>query len=313
MMNDLTYNVHTLPDGTQLTEAQMDHIKAHIEYDRIKSLVTKIQKKESVDIDSYLSQFLDSFCAKTRESYEAAIKLFFQKHIHPIDVTPFDADTYVSELSKVYAPNSVRTHLTAISSFFTTMVRWEVIPTNPFRGVKTVKSKRVKSLAVPNEQDLYRVLSRLSDKISSPHSTAYKKVYMAVWLMAYGGFRVGALKGLSIKDDIYTTYSKGRTIQGIMPEGYKEVMSDMGFDASVALPFKDMNERTIQHHVTKVCEELFTEGVIEQKYHAHSFRHYFAVKVYSQTSDIYVVSKRLNHTNVAITQRYLDSIGMIGG
>jgi len=46
---------------------------------------------------------------------------------------------------------------------------------------------------------------------------------------------------------------------------------------------------------------------------AHDLRHAFAVGLCQATHDLYQVEKALGHANVAITEGYLRSLGLVGG
>ena len=63
----------------------------------------------------------------------------------------------------------------------------------------------------------------------------------------------------------------------------------------------NISVRTVQHHVQLTCEYLGIQGVS-----THSFRKFFAQTIYENNNyDIMLIKELLQHSNVAITQRYL--------
>lgn len=63
----------------------------------------------------------------------------------------------------------------------------------------------------------------------------------------------------------------------------------------------DLSVRTIQNHLQLTCEYLGIHGVS-----THSFRKFFAQKIYENNNyDIVLVKELLQHSSVAITQRYV--------
>ena len=68
----------------------------------------------------------------------------------------------------------------------------------------------------------------------------------------------------------------------------------------------DISERQIERHLNKVFSKM---GLTLRNYGSHSYRKYFSVKVYIENDyNIELVRILLQHSSVAVTQRYL-SIG----
>lgn len=62
-----------------------------------------------------------------------------------------------------------------------------------------------------------------------------------------------------------------------------------------------ISERAIQKHLQAVCDYLGYTGIS-----THSFRKYYATEIYkSNNYDIVLVQQLLQHSNIAITQRYI--------
>lgn len=306
-----------LEDGTRLTQEQLNTVLRHIEYEKIKKQVEKQMKKQEIDLEKAIKAFLTPLRAHTRMTYEPAIRRLFQQIDNPIEVSTYFVDQYIQELAEVYSANSVKTHITALSSFWSKLVRWRYVESNPFQGARFQDTGRSKKLVVPSQLDVAKILTYLKEKYHNSqkpqYKNSYKKTYMAVYLMVNCGFRIGAVPTIQVDHDVYTAQSKGKEIKGEFPLFVRREAEQMGFDLTKEYPFAAIKKPAVQHQIQKSCEHLYHQKEIQDVYHAHSFRHHFAVQLYRGSSDIYVVSRKLNHANVSITQRYLDSIGVIRG
>lgn len=304
-----------LSDGTILTQEQLSTVMKHLEYERIKDQVRGDIRKNDFNIGEILEEFYREMRERTRKTYEKPIRDFLNTGIHPLDVTRKFADSYVYGLKQTYAPNSVGTHVTALSSFYSKLKRWGYVDYNPFHGVNIGRLTRSNDLLVPEEIEVSHILDYMEAQIYSSsddrHVRMYREAYAAVYMMAYIGLRIGALASLTIEGTVYCGHSKGRDIAGDFPYHVKTALESKGFDLSKPKPFRLMRVHRLEYALGKAIESLMSQNKVKEKYHPHSFRHFFAVHKYTESKDIFAVSKLLNHSSVVTTQRYLDSLGVI--
>lgn len=305
-----------LSDGTVISEKQLKTVLQHIEYERIKGKVEKEMQKNAFNQREVVETFLSRYCRNTQLTYRNAIDRLLSTGVHLVDVDTYYVDDYVEKLKEEFAINSVKIHISALSSLYSKLARWGYISSNPFHGVDIQSAERKRELAVPSEKEVAMILRWFKQKHENKteykqYPMAYAKAYIAVYIMSTIGLRVGAIEALQLRGNTFETFSKGKYIQGELPLSVIETAKNMGFDPQSEYPFSEIKKATIQHHIAVATEELSRKGIIERVYHSHSFRHYFAVQLYKRTRDIYVVSKKLNHVSVAVTQRYLDSLGII--
>ncbi len=76
-------------------------------------------------------------------------------------------------------------------------------------------------------------------------------------------------------------------------------------------PFKGIARSSVQGAIWRLTREMKARGVIRAVYGCHDFRHYFGVKLYQETRDIYAVKQAMDHSSVAATETYLAGLGAL--
>ena len=136
-----------------------------------------------------------------------------------------------------------------------------------------------------------------------------KDVKFALWLEARLGLRISDTMRLTLQDfknnNIFIIEKKTgkRNRRDISELDRLEIVNYMlenkidKFNSSV-----ETFSRKCQRAIKTACINL---GLDSENISTHSFRKFYATTVYNDSKDILLVSKLLNHSNVAITQRYL--------
>lgn len=296
-------------DGVELTGKQLNTILQHIQYNDIKSKVERQLVKERFNFDEVLERYLGRLSEITRNTYIPPLERFFKAVPHPLDATTEMVDDYVESLSHNYAPATVRIHVAALSGFYNKLIRWGYVSINPFKNVDLPKMERKRELRVPTEREVGAILRYYKERAESGYKASIR-MYVAIQIMVTLGLRVGSIEKLQIKEGKYKTYTKGKWITGDFVPHLKEVVEKFGFNTKDEYPFETLTKSMIQFNLYNDMKALKKQKKIKEMYHGHSFRHYFAVKMYKLHKDIYAVSRLLNHSSIGITQRYLESIGI---
>ena len=140
-------------------------------------------------------------------------------------------------------------------------------------------------------------------------SEAKLELRSAIVLMAQGGLRVGALPSLSITGARWTATTKGKEQSGKVPEEAREAIQKAGLP--LRSPFKATTAESIAKAFEYLARKAHAAGKIAARYSVHDLRHAFAVRLYQGTRDVYQVEKALGHANVAVTETYLRSLGVV--
>lgn len=215
-----------------------------------------------------------------------------------LELRPRDADAFIR--SHEGAPASVRLTAAAVSSFYTFLEReTEGRVHNPVRGTRArPRSSRVRSLEVPSAEAVAALLARL---------VGNSELRGAVAVMAFRGLRVGALPDLAIKGSRFRTVSKGKAVDGELPEAALGILKEEGLP--LRAPFAGLSAQRIADRFRYWTEKLCREGILEAAYSVHDLRHFFSVTEYRTDHDLYRVSKLLGHSGIAVTEAYLRSLG----
>jgi len=220
--------------------------------------------------------------------------------INILELTPAQADDFLYSLRGDRAAASIRLDAAAASSFFTWMHRRHTAIDNPFRGSKARPTKTaVKKVDAPQTAaEIKTIIKELHPELAA-----------AAAVMAYRGLRAGALPTLSITGGRFAGYSKGKPIQGKMPDAALDAIKA----ASLPLraPFAGIKANTLEKRIARAIKKLYDSGKVKAAYSCHDLRHFFACVEYRRDRDIHRVSRLLGHASIQVTENYLRGLGEI--
>jgi integrase len=127
--------------------------------------------------------------------------------------------------------------------------------------------------------------------------------------MAYRGLRCGALPSLTTLGGKFTAASKGKDISGEIPAAALAAIETAGL--SLKQPFAGTVTNNLEKNIEYYMKKMYKAGELKAIYCCHSFRHFFAVTEYKKDHDIHRVKELLGHSSIAITDKYLKSLGAL--
>ena len=245
-----------------------------------------------VDYGELVGRFLSTYDSKhTRDAYARGLARWGvyceEQGIEPLRARAVDADGFAAWAREQFAASMANLTINATASFYSIMVKWEVLPRTPFIRVR--RAQRVEGVKrIPT-------LEEIQDAIASERAAGRAPVADAIELLALTGMRVGALPLWHRNDaGAYWTTSKSRAVSGQLPEG-----------CSIRAQWKGIKADTIAAAIKAAFKR------VGRVYSAHDLRHAFAVRLYKQTGhDIYRVSRALSHRNIETTATYLRGLGV---
>lgn len=257
----------------------------------------------------------------TIENYKLDINDFFhfiEQHLTTsiAAVSHGDIRIYLTELHhKKYARKTVARKISCLRSFWTFLVREELVEKNPFQMVTTPRlEKRLPTFFYEDEmQAIFDVIN-----VESPLG----KRNLALVELLYGtGMRVSECVGLNLQDFdrmIGTLLVRGK--------GRKERYVPVGSFATDALDVYLSNSRPMLLHkeamdekslflsfrgkrlgdrsIRKVLNNLVKDASISSRISPHVLRHTFATHMLNEGADLRTVQELLGHSQLSSTQIY---------
>ncbi|GHU93520.1 hypothetical protein FACS189479_05020 [Spirochaetia bacterium] len=270
--------------------------------DETKAALTTV----GIDYEGERAAFLDRLeSPHTRRAYAAALgrleKWTFRERINPLNLRHKNVDDFITFLkSEGRAAASTRRDIAAVSAFLSWMERrHEGAVYNTVRGTKErPKDRAKKQPKVPTAPEVKKIIAALPLHLAA-----------AVSVMAFRGLRCGALPSLAVWGGRFTATSKGADISGELPPAALAGIEAAGL--STKTPFAGTVTNNLEKNIEYYMKKMYTSGAIKAPYSCHSFRHFFAVTEYKKDHDIHRVKELLGHSSIAITDRYLRSLGAL--
>lgn len=278
-------------------------------------------KKRKTDVSDLLETWLSTLNSSiTRMNYRYNIDEFMEwlKGKNPIELRAIDAQNYLIYLkSRKYSDGSIRFKFACVSSFFSFLVRNDVIMQNYFTRVKLPKKQiGVKTNNdIPTDDEVRIFKEELLKNIRSEgrgcagRIKASKMLLVAIEIMEKSANRVGCLPSMNIDPQgYYTARSKGSVVRGKLDDETKSLIKEMGFDSTI--PFRNIKAATIKKYFGIVANKLFREGKLRKAFSPHSLKHYAAVTFWRSCKDINQLREFLHHRSVMTSQIYLSSLNI---
>ncbi len=297
------------PRLADLPEADLEKLARIVVAEGLKDDLKRAANLEKIDYqgerDTFIARSSRTDSPRTKDLYRRALERLeawcSAQNISPLELTPALADDWIADLRvQGRAPATVNVDVAAASSFFTWLERRHSELRNPFRGTRARPPRKAKRpLAIPSDTEIQEL-----------EAAAYAELRVAIVVMAEMGLRVGALPSLSITGSKWTATTKGKEQSGTVPEEARAAILKAGL--SLRRPFADLTATKILDRFRYLIKGLYEGKKLQARYSVHDLRHAFAVRLYTETHDIYRVSKALGHAGVGVTEGYLRSLGLQG-
>lgn len=252
----------------------------------------------------------------TKKGYQYAFNAFetyLQKRgiDNPLKCTPELADGFILDMKKQgKAAATIRRNIAAISSFFRMITRYHPAIRNPFAGIagtgllpKKENAKRIESEIPTGNLKTFK-----KDILTIIKNETCNELKVMLYFMAFRGLRAGAFENMNIDGNRFYTTSKGKRIGGELPEICIQALKEAGLKKTA--PFAEWTTAKIsaklEYHVLK----LYRAGKIGYRYSPHDLRHFYALTEYTKNKDIYALKNLLNHCSIAVTEIYLQGLGV---
>ena len=232
-----------------------------------------------------------------------------EKKIEDADVASINA--YVSTLYGKNSPASVERKISAVRSFFSYLVRRDIVAQNPAKLVRTPKKE--KHLPVFLSVDEVFNLVDVKDPEKSPLRVRDRAI---LELLYSSGLRVSELAGTTLAD-----LSMGEAIIRVRGKGNKERIVPVGSKALSALgDYLDIREKLkpasdriflnsrgggiTTRSLARIIKKYGLVSGISKNVSPHVLRHSFATHLLAGGADLRAIQEMLGHASLSTTQRY---------
>ena len=231
------------------------------------------------------------------------------KKIEDADVATINA--YISTLYGKNSPASVERKVSAIRSFFSFLVRKDLVAQNPAKLVRTPKKEKHLPVFLSVDE-----VFNLVD-VKNPEKNPLRVRDRAILELLYSsGLRVSELAGATLVD-----LSMGEAIIRVRGKGNKERIVPVGSKALSALgDYLDIREKLkpVSNHIflnsrggsittrslARIIKKYGLLSGISKNVSPHVLRHSFATHLLAGGADLRAIQEMLGHASLSTTQKY---------
>lgn len=224
---------------------------------------------------------------------------------------------YLSFLHRKNKKSSIARKISTLRSFFKYMVREQVIPSNPAKGVSTPKVEKTlpTTLTVDEAFRLMEAPTTISEKPSEGSKEKGLRDRAILELLYSSGLRVSELVGLNSNQldldlGIVRVMGKGRK-ERIVPVGVKAIKALEAYlekrgmlEGEEPIFVNFLGGRLTARSVGRLMKRYTRHSGIFGKVSPHSLRHTFATHLLDAGADIREIQEMLGHSSLSTTQRY---------
>lgn len=236
------------------------------------------------------------------------------KAVHVKAFVKFNKDRGVKQKTQ-------NSYISAIRLFYSFLIKENIVDKNLGYSVKSKKATDQREIEIFTNEEMKKLFNykRVGNIQKSPFLDARDELII-LFLLETGcrNHEINNLKDEDIKDGfVYFKVTKGsrprvvpysRKLKKFMLKYERERLKRYPKGTEYYFVSRTGNKlynSNISQVVKRACKEC---GIDDYKAYPHNFRHTFAVNTLKNTNDIYLVSKLLGHTNVSITEIYLQGL-----
>lgn len=224
---------------------------------------------------------------------------------------------YLSFLHRKNRKSSIARKLSTLRSFFKYLVREQIVPSNPAKGISTPKVERTLPTTLTVDETFRLMESPKShpEKSSRGPKERGSRDRAILELLYSSGLRVSELVGLNSNQldldlGVVRVMGKGRK-ERIVPVGMKAIDALKAYleerggvkeEEPVFVNF--LGGRLTARSVGRLIKKYTRHSGIFRKVSPHSLRHTFATHLLDAGADIREIQEMLGHSSLSTTQRY---------
>ena len=306
-MNEMTTTItdtyNAMPaEFSELNPEQLQQIIMMVKADDYKKQVRQHIKKTEFNVERTINEWLCDKPYDTARMYRLYVNNFisYLDGTSLLDVDKYAVDNFNKKVLSTFGNAKAKLVLASLSTCYSVLERWNHIDDNPGEGVQWKKQIEFPvEKHIPSEEDMNRIKSKYDEKTHSG-----RKMLLALHILETYGCRVGFFNpSLEYDGKHLDSVSKGKPYRinvenGSIIEENKDILCLLNKDA-------------ITSSFRRIVKKMYGDGELKHLHSIHSYRHAFACRLYIQTKDIYLVSKKLKHTSISVTEVYLKGLNIL--
>lgn len=312
---------------------------------KIKELLKYMLEDEPYILTQYVDSLAD-YSWTTKKNYVANIKLFFKwvkekrglseltldniKTLLPMDLSGYFGEIKYKKDSNgniVESSSSKQTCAwTALNSFFEFMTVNEFMNTNICSKTKRPKNRDNPSSKYLDQKQMKQLINKVERTryVSTERKGLKDRDIVIIKMFLTTGMRAESLREIDIEDidfenQTVTTINKGhKTKTFILMDTVIEDIKKWLIKRAAIMNVSDVHNQTgplfvslkrnrMSYDALNKTVKLYTKLIgIDDGYSCHTLRHSYGTAVYMITKDINYTKDALGHSDVSVTQRYIN-------
>lgn len=287
--------------------------KEALEYER--ETILNNSKGAAIPFKNAVNQFLEFKKPRIKgSSYEVMANrlrsITYFDNLLVSEITPMQVATFQNELIKTYKPRSIKNINAYIKMVFTWCMRHKGLATNPFNMVDRLKLETDKRMDIITVNEFNQIIEQVKND----------DIKLMYKLLFWTGLRIGEARALKIDDidfnnktiSVTKTYThlKGKDV--ITTPKSKESIRKIKIDDILIQDIKEYLDKAryilddnfiFRYHKLHYLEVFKTISlkVTSKDLRLHDLRHSHASFLINNGVDVLLISKRLGHSNTAMT------------
>ena len=287
--------------------------KEALEYER--ETILNNSKGATIPFKNAVNQFLEFKKPRIKgSSYEVMANrlrsITYFDNLLVSEITPMQVATFQNELIKTYKPRSIKNINAYIKMVFTWCMRYKGLATNPFNMVDRLKLETDKRMDIITVNEFNQIIEQVKND----------DIKLMYKLLFWTGLRIGEARALKIDDidsnnktiSVTKTYThlKGKDV--ITTPKSKESIRTIKIDDILIQDIKEYLDKAryilddnfiFRYHKLYYLEVFKTISlkVTSKDLRLHDLRHSHASFLINNGVDVLLISKRLGHSNTAMT------------
>ena len=269
----------------------------------------------SIPFKNAVNQYLEFKKPRLKESTYINLEFLLKKitffdNLLMSEITPIQVSSFQNELIKTYKASTIKNINTQIKMLFTWCVRYKGLANNPFNMVDRLKLETKKRMDIITIDEFNQIV----EQVNNPDMKLMFK------LLFWTGLRLGEARALKIDDidfenksiSVTKTYTELKEKDIITTPKTKESIRTIKIDDVLAQEIKDyldkaryiLNNDFIFCYTKPYYLEIFKRialRVLGKRLRIHDLRHSHASFLINNGVDVLLISKRLGHSNTAMT------------